>query len=213
MAITDHSQSTTVANGLTPERILDQAKEVDLVRETVDGIVVLHGCEVDILKDGTLDLPDDALDRLDIVLVAVHAHFHLDGAEQTDRIVKALSHPAVDILVHPTGRLLNRREPYAVDIEVVLEAAREYDVAVEMNANPKRLDLHDRNLLRARELGLVVSIGTDSHRSDSLRQIEPALFQAQRGWLEAGNVLNTKPWADLEQWLARGTPPPRGKAK
>jgi DNA polymerase (family 10) len=206
MAITDHSQSVTVANGLTSARLKAQAKEVAAVRKAVKGITVFHGCEVDILKDGSLDLPDEALEKLDIVLVAVHSHFHLDQAAQTKRVLRALAHPAVDILVHPTGRLLGRREPYAIDVEAVLEAARENDVAVELNASPKRLDLNDRHLFRARELGVSVSIGTDSHRTDALAQIEPALLQAQRGWLERRNVLNAKSLVKLRSWLERRSP-------
>jgi DNA polymerase (family 10) len=206
MAITDHSPSTTVANGLTPERLRAQADEVAAARDAVPGITIFHGCEVDIRKDGSLDLPDETLERLDIVLVAVHAHFHLDAGAQTARILQALAHPAVDILVHPTGRLLNRRAPYALDVEAVLEGAREHDVAVELNANPKRLDLHDRHLFRARELGLLVSVGTDSHREDALVLMEPALLQARRGWLERRHVLNTRPLAEMKRWLARGAP-------
>ncbi|MEX1257839.1 MAG: DNA polymerase/3'-5' exonuclease PolX [Gemmatimonadota bacterium] len=212
MAITDHSQAVTVANGLTPERLREQAAEVAVVREAVEGIVVFHGCEVDILKDGSLDLPDESLDLLDIVLVAVHSHFHLDPAAQAERVLKALAHPAVDVLVHPTGRLLGRREPYGMDVEAVLEGAREHDVAVELNANPRRLDLHDRHLFRARELGLLVSVGTDAHRTDTLGQIEPALLQAQRGWLEPRDVLNAKPLEELRRWLSRGESNSRGNS-
>jgi DNA polymerase (family X) len=203
MAITDHSRAVTVAGGLGPEELRRQAAEVEEVRERVDGIQILHGCEVDILKDGSLDLPDEALEELDIVLVAVHSYFNLDKSEQTDRVIRALENPLVDILVHPTGRLLGRREPYAIDMEAVLEAARECEVAVELNSNPRRLDLHDRHLFRARELGVTVSIATDAHRADRLDRIECGVVQARRGWLESGNVLNTRSRSELRAWLGR----------
>ena len=203
MAITDHSQAVTVARGLTPERLREQWDEIDRARDEVEGIRILKGCEVDILKDGSLDLPDEVLEGLDIVLVAVHSHFDLDQATQTERILSALRHPLVDILVHPTGRLLNRREPYPVDMEAILQAALEHDVAVELNTNPRRLDLHDRHLFRARELGVPVVISTDAHRTAQLAYVDEGIRQARRGWLEADHVLNTRSWDDLNRWLHR----------
>jgi len=203
LAITDHSRAVTVARGLTPERLREQAEEIATVRGGLDGIHLLHGCEVDILKDGSLDLPDDVLEELDLVLVAVHSHFNLDRKTQTDRVIRALAHPMVDILVHPTGRLLNRREPYAIDVEAVLEAAASHDVAVELNASPRRLDLNDRHLFRARELGLTVSIATDAHSPERLDHMTDGILQAQRGWIEPGDVLNTRPFGELMSWLRR----------
>ena len=203
LAITDHSRAVTVARGLTPERLREQAGEIATVREGLEGIHLLHGCEVDILKNGSLDLPDDVLEELDIVLVAVHSHFNLDRKAQTDRVTRALAHPMVDILVHPTGRLLNRREPFAIDLEAVLEAAAGHDVAVELNASPRRLDLNDRHLFRARELGLTVSIATDAHAPDRLDHMVGGILQAQRGWIEPGTVLNTRPFGELKSWLRR----------
>ncbi|TVR61779.1 MAG: DNA polymerase/3'-5' exonuclease PolX [Gemmatimonadales bacterium] len=203
MAITDHSQAVTVARGLTPERLREQWVEIDEARDQVEGIQILRGCEVDILKDGSLDLPDDVLAELDIVLVAVHSHFDLDQATQTERILTALRHPLVDILVHPTGRLINRREPYALDMEAVLQAALEHDVAVELNTNPRRLDLHDRHLFRARELGVPVVISTDAHRTAQLAYVDEGIHQARRGWLEAGDVLNTRDRDGMQAWLKR----------
>jgi DNA polymerase (family X) len=203
MAITDHSQAVTVANGLTPERIREQWREIDEAREEVEGIRIYRGCEVDILKDGSLDLPDEVLEELDLVLVAIHSHMEMEEAAMTRRILGALAHPLVDILVHPTGRLINRREPYAVDIEAVLHAAKEHDVAVELNANPHRLDLHDRHLFRARELGVKVVVSTDAHRTDHLSFMESGLDQARRGWLEAGNVVNTLGLEAFEAWRTR----------
>lgn len=203
MSISDHSQAVTVARGLTPERLRDQWDAIDEARSEVEGIRIYRSSEVDILKDGSLDFPDEVLAELDLVLIAVHSHFGLDGATQTERIVRALSHPMVDILVHPTGRLLNRREPYEVDVEAVLEAALEHDVAVELNANPRRLDLHDRHLSRARELGLRVSVATDAHRVAQLDYMDSGLEQARRGWLEARHLLNTMDPDAFESWRTR----------
>ncbi len=203
MAVTDHSQAVTVAGGLTPERLREQWDEIDRVRERVDGIQILKGCEVDILKDGSLDLPDEVLGGLDIVLVAVHSHFELDAGTMTRRVLEAISHPLVDVLVHPTGRLINRREPYALDVEAVLEAAREHDVAVELNTNPRRLDLNDRHLYRARELGVSVIVDTDAHRVPQLDHMTTGVMQARRGWLEASHVVNTRGWEGFRAWLGR----------
>lgn len=203
MAVTDHSRAVTVARGLGPERLREQWDEIERARDEVDGIRILRGCEVDILKDGSLDLPDDVLEGLDVVLVAVHSHMALDQGAMTERVVRALAHPLVHVLVHPTGRLINRREPYAIDVEAVLAAAQEHDVAVELNLNPHRLDLHDRHLFRARELGVKVSLGTDAHRTAHLAHLDEGLLQARRGWLEPGDVLNCRPPDELSAWLGR----------
>lgn len=203
MAITDHSQSLTVAGGLTPERLRAQATEIAEAQAQLPGIRIFQGCEVDILKDGTLDLPEDALDALDLVLIAVHTHFELDEAAQTERVLRAMGHPRVHALVHPTGRLLGRRDPYPVDIEAILQAARTHDVAVELNANPWRLDLHDRHLHRAMELGVEVVVNTDAHAVDQLAFMGPGLEQARRGWLEARHLVNTRNADSMVSWLRR----------
>jgi DNA polymerase (family 10) len=203
MAITDHSQSLTVARGLTPERLRAQAEEIAQAQAQLPGIRIFQGCEVDILKDGTLDLPDEALEALDLVLIAVHTSFELDPVTQTERVLRALAHPRVHALVHPTGRLLGRRDPYPIDVEALLEAARAHHVAVELNANPWRLDLHDRHLFRARELGVEVVVDTDAHAVDQLDFMGPGLEQARRGWLEPRHVVNTRDVAGVEAWLRR----------
>jgi DNA polymerase (family X) len=135
--------------------------------------------------------------------VAIHSHMDMDEATMTRRILAGIAHPLTDILVHPTGRLLNRREPYPVDMEAVLQAAKEHDVAVELNANPLRLDLHDRHLFRARELGVRVVVSTDAHRTGHLDYMETGLEQARRGWLEAGNLVNALDPEAFERWRAR----------
>ncbi|MBX6364284.1 MAG: DNA polymerase/3'-5' exonuclease PolX [Gemmatimonadetes bacterium] len=203
LAITDHSAAVTVAGGLDPARLERQWREIAGVRRRVRGVKILRGMEVDILRDGTLDLPDEYLDRLDVVVVAVHSHRTLSRTAMTDRIVRALEHPAVDILAHPTGRLIGEREPYAVDIDAVLEAAAARDVAVEINAQPDRLDLSDILARRARELGVRLVIDTDAHSVDQLRYMTYGVAQARRAWLEAGDVVNTLEPDALERWLNR----------
>ncbi len=202
MAITDHSRRVSVAGGLDEDELEEQWKEIDGFEGDLD-IEILRSLEVDILKDGSLDLDDEHLEKLDLVLVSVHSYMDLDGAEQTERIVTAVSHPAVHVLAHPTGRRINERQPYDLDVEAVLEAAREHDVAVELNANPERLDLSDRHVFRARELGVPVVISTDAHSTDNLRYMEYGVAQARRGWLEPDDVLNTRSLSELKKWLDR----------
>lgn len=205
MAVTDHSQAMAMVGGLTPERARAQWAELEEVREKVPEILLLRSCEVDILKDGSLDLPDEILEELDLVLVSVHSHMDLDRSAMTDRVLKAMAHPSVDILAHPTGRLINRRDPFELDVEAVLQAARELSLAVELNANPNRLDFDDVHVHRARELGVPVVISTDAHAPEGLQDMRFGVAQARRGWLEARDVLNAWPRAAFEAWLGRRT--------
>lgn len=203
LAVTDHSQAMAMVGGLTPDRARAQWAEVEEVREKVPGILLLKSAEVDILKDGTLDLPDDILEGLDLVLVSVHSFMDQDRKTMTERVLRAMRHPAVDILAHPTGRIINRRVPFELDVEEVLQAAAELGVAVELNANPNRLDLDDVHVHRAKELGVPVVISTDAHGPEGLKDMRFGVAQARRGWLEAGDVLNARPRADFEAWLRR----------
>ncbi len=203
LAITDHSRAVRVARGLEPKGLEEQWRELERVRERVGGIRILRGMEVDILHDGSLDLPDEYLERLDLVLVAVHTRMGLEKTKMTDRIIKGIAHPAVHILAHPTGRIINSREPYQIDLEEVLTAAAEFGVAVELNAQPDRLDLNDVQVRRARELGIEIAIDTDAHSVHTLGFMRYGIDQARRGWLEKGDVLNCMPWAELERWLGR----------
>ena len=203
VAITDHSQAMAMVQGLTPERARAQWVEVEGVRERVTDIEILKSAEVDILKDGTLDLPDEILEGLDVVVVSVHSFMDQDKTTMTERVLRAIRHPEVDILAHPTGRLLNRREPFELDVEAVLTAAAELGVAVELNANPNRLDLSDVHVLRAKELGVKVVISTDAHAPRGLDNIRFGVDQARRGWLEQKDVLNAMPVADFRAWLRR----------
>jgi DNA polymerase (family 10) len=202
MAITDHSQAVTMVGGLTPERVREQWDEIREAQEEIgEGLRILRGQEVDILKDGSLDQPDDLLAELDVVVASVHSFMDLDRSAMTRRVVRAVSHGGVDILGHPTGRLLGRREPYALDVEAVLEACAEHDVAVEINAHPRRLDLSDRHVARARELGVRVVINSDAHAVRGLDVMRFGVEQARRGWLEPEHVLNTRPLAEVLAWL------------
>lgn len=203
VAITDHSQAMAMVRGLTPERVREQWLEIDAARAEVDGIHILRSVEVDILRDGTLDMPDEILEELDVVVVSVHSLMDLDRRTMTDRVLRAIAHPSVDILAHPTGRRINRREPYALDVESVLEAAAELSVAVELNANPNRLDLADVHVHRAKELGVPVVISTDAHAPRELGHMRFGVDQARRGWLEPSDVLNTRGYDELMAWLNR----------
>lgn len=202
MALTDHSGGQlAMVQGLTPERVRAQAREVVEVQRRVPGITILRSCEVDILRDGSLDLPDDILEELDMVLVSVHAHLELDRTAMTDRVIRALENPHVHILAHPTGRILNRREPHAMDVEEVLKAAAALGVAVELNASPHRLDLSDLHAARARDLGVPVVISTDAHSVQQLDWMHYGVEQARRAGLEAGDILNTRPLGAFQSWL------------
>ena len=167
------------------------------------GIEIFRSVEIDILKDGSLDMPDEILEELDVVVISVHSFMDQDRRTMTDRVLKAMAHPEVDILAHPTGRIINRRESFELDVETVLAAAGELKVAVELNANPNRLDLSDVHVHRARELGVPVVISTDAHSPAGLENMRFGVDQARRGWLEKGDVLNTKTLAQFRKWLGR----------
>ena len=203
LAISDHSPALAMVGGITPERAVDQWEEIAQVQEGLDGITIFKSLEVDILRDGSLDMTDEVLETLDLVLVSVHSLMEMDRVSMTDRVITAIQHPQVDILAHPTGRLLARREPFQLEMEEVLQAARDLDVAVEINANPNRLDLNDVHALRAKELGVKVCISTDAHSVQRLDHMAYGVDQAQRAWLNKGDVLNTMTQKQFREWLQR----------
>jgi len=203
LAITDHSRRLAMARGLDPRRLEKQIAEIDDLNRELSGIAVLKGSEVDILEDGSLDLPDSVLSRLDVVVAAVHGHFGLSRARQTGRILAALDNPLVRILAHPTGRLIGEREPYDVDMLAVMRKARSRGVALELNAHPDRLDLNEVHCRMAKDEGVMVAIGSDAHGVDGFEVLRYGVGQARRGWLEAGEVLNTRPLAGVRRWLAK----------
>ena len=206
MALTDHSRAVTVAGGMTEERLLRMVEEVRALNGRLRGFRILAGCEVDILGDGSLDFPDEILRRLDIVLVSVHSRFKMPRGEMTARIVKAVSHPLVHILAHPTGRLIGERAAYEVDMEAVLAAARQAGTAVEINASPSRLDLNDHQARRAKDLGVPVVISTDAHAIGQLDFMRFGVSVARRAWLAPADVLNTKSEKELLAWLRKKRP-------
>lgn len=203
LAITDHSRRLTIAHGLDPERLLQQIEAIDRLNAADPGITLLKGIEVDILEDGTLDLPDAVLGRLDLVVAAVHSRFNLSRERQTSRILRAMDRPHFTILAHPTGRLIAEREPYDVDMPRIVHAAKQRGCFLELNAHPDRLDLTDRNCRLAKDEGVLVSIATDTHRAEELSYLRFGVGQARRGWLEKDDVLNTRSLAALRPLLAR----------
>jgi DNA polymerase (family 10) len=203
MVISDHSKALSMVNGLDAYRLSQQWKEIDEVRARHPEIRVLRSMEVDILGDGSLDLEDEMLAGLDIVLVSLHSRLDLPENQQTERVLRALEHPAVSVFCHPTARIINRRKPVEMDIEVVLRRAAELGVAVELNSSPHRLDLKDTHLKLAKELGCKVMINTDSHRTRELDLMRYGVEQARRAGLEARDVLNTFPFLKLQKALRR----------
>jgi DNA polymerase (family 10) len=192
IAITDHSKNLAMTNGLDEKRALEQLQRVREVDRLMEGrIRVLTGIEVDILADGALDLDDEVLAQMEIVIASVHTRFEQSREEMTARVLRAIENPYVRILGHPTGRLLLRREPFALDLGLVLRRASELRVAVEHNAAPERLDLNDRDLRLAKELGCRIVISSDSHDARNLGRMDYGIRQLRRAWLSPEDVLNT----------------------
>ncbi len=204
-AMTDHSKALAMTGGLDRKRLIEQWGEVEALQARYENIRILKSMEIDILADGTLDLDDDLVRQLDVVVVSIHSRLDLPAGEQTERILTALRHPCVDLLAHPTGRLINRRDPMRFDVDEVLQAAAALGVVVELNAHPERLDLKDTQLMRAKELGVRIAINTDAHSVDDLSLMRFGIDQARRGWLEPSDVWNC---ASLESLLASRRPRP-----
>lgn len=197
IALTDHSQALAMANGLDEKRALEQIKKIRAAQEHVPGIWLLAGIEVDIRKDGSLDLDNEVLAQLDVVVASVHSYMNLEPAEMTERILAAIENPYVQIIAHPTGRLLLRREPFVYDMEKIFKAAAKAGVAVEANAYPDRLDLCDVHLRLAKQCGVKVVISTDSHSTGNLSYMKYGVITARRGWIEKKDVLNTLPFEEF----------------
>ena len=203
LAITDHSKSQTQAGGLSADELCAHTDAVRALDAELDGFRLLAGAEVDILEDGRLDYDDDVLDRLDLVVASVHAKFDLDADAQTERLLRAMDNPRVGIIGHPTGRLIGKRGPYALDVERLVEGAAARGCALELNANPMRLDLRDIHCRMAAGHGVPIAISTDAHSTGGLGNLRFGVDQARRGWLTAAEVLNTLPWDAIEKRLAR----------
>ena len=203
LAITEHSRRLTVAHGLDPQRLRKQMNEIDKLNDQLKNITLLKGIEVDILEDGALDLPDDVLSECDLVVGAVHSKFHLARAKQTERILRAMDHPHFTILAHPTGRLLDKRAPYDVDMLKIIRRARERGCFLELNAHPERLDLLDIYCQMARDEAVLVAISSDAHSTQDFDNLVYGVGQARRGWLEKNDVLNTRSLKLLRPLLKR----------
>ena len=203
LAITDHSKRVTMAHGFDMKRLAQRIKEIDRLNAKLSGFTVLKSIELDILKDGSLDLPDEILKELDLTVCSVHYNFNLPRKEQTERILRAMDNPHFIILAHPTGRLINERNPYDVDMERLMEAARERGCFLELNGHPDRLDLSDVHTKMAKDMGIKVAISTDAHRTSDLDYMRFGIGQARRGWLEREDVLNARSWNEITQLLRR----------
>ncbi|MFI5004911.1 MAG: DNA polymerase/3'-5' exonuclease PolX [Solirubrobacterales bacterium] len=197
LAITDHSASHGFGNDVSPAQLQRQIERVADVDARVEGIRLLAGSEVNILPDGTLDYEDELLARLDWVVASVHTAFGMPEAAMTERMIAAIEHPLVDAIGHPTGRLIVRREPYAVDLQAVFEAAARTGTMLEINANPARRDLSDAHARAAVRAGARIAIDSDAHRPETLANMRWGVLTARRGWLTKADVVNTRPWAQL----------------
>ena len=203
IAVTEHSDRLKVAGGLDAPRLMQQIDEVDRLNDTLKGVTILKGIEVEILADGSLDLEDKVLARLDLVIGTVHSNFGLPLEKQTERILRAMDHRYFSMLAHPTGRLLNEREPYQVDIPRIIHKASDRGCFLELNSNPRRLDLYDIYCQMAKEQGVAVSINSDAHSINDFNYLAFGVAQARRGWLEKDDVLNTRSLTQLRKLLKR----------
>lgn len=203
IAITDHSKRVSMANGLNADRLLRQWEQIDKLNAKLKGFQVLKGVEVDILEKGPLDIDDDCLSQADWVVASVHYGQNQPREQITKRVVDALANPNVCAIAHPTGRLINRRKAYDVDLEAVLDAAKRYHKFMELNSNPARLDLDDVACAACRERGIPIVINTDAHSATGLAAIRYGIMQARRGGLSKQDVANTRPWKEMRKLLGR----------
>ncbi|MDG6256885.1 MAG: DNA polymerase/3'-5' exonuclease PolX [Methanomicrobiaceae archaeon] len=203
LIISDHSAGLAIAHGLSGDEIRKQANEIEKVNNKIEDITVLHGIEANIDKDGTIDVKKSVLRDLDFVVGSVHSAFKMTEKEMTERVVTAIHHEHLDMIGHPTGRLIQKREPHALDLDTVFEEAASAHVLLEINAFPTRFDLSDVNCRRARDAGVMLGISTDAHDTDHLRFLDLGVAVARRGWLEAGTVINTRSLEDLRAWLEK----------
>ena len=203
LAITDHSKALAMANGLDEHRAIAHARRIREIGDRLDGITLLAGIECDIRPDGSMDLADDCLAELDVVVASVHSAFNQDEVQMTDRLLRAIANPFVDIIGHPTGRKLLRRDPYKLDVSRLIAAAADAGVALEINCQIDRLDLSDSNAKAAREGGVKIVISTDAHAKGGLKAMKWGVQVARRAWLTKEDVLNTRGVADFKKALRR----------
>jgi len=205
LGISDHTKFLKIEHGLTEKQLALQRKEIEKLNEKFKrkglNFRILQGAETNILKDGSIDIKDDALKKLDYAIAGIHSNFKMEKTKMTERIIRAMKNPYIKIISHPTGRILKRRDEYQIDFDKILRAAREFKVILEINSYPERLDLNDQNIRRAKEAGVKMIINTDSHHKDQLRFIEFGIAQARRGWAEKSDIINTQPLEKLLKYF------------
>jgi DNA polymerase (family 10) len=201
ICITDHSRSLKVASGLEIDELEERTEEIARLNKKLKGIRILNGAEVDILGDGRLDYPDEVLEKLDIVLGAIHSALGQEEKKMTARLLSAIENPNVDIIAHPTGRVFGQRGPSNIDLERIMKAAAETKTVLEIDAYYDRLDLNDTNARMARDMGVKLEISTDAHHTDQLWMMELGVAVARRGWLTSSDVINTLPADKLLKWI------------
>ncbi len=203
IAITDHSQSLHIAGGLDEQRVLEQIRRIDEINQNISDFQVLKGIEVDIKSDGTLDLSNNILQKLDLVIAAIHSGFKQERTQLMERLTKAMRNPFVNIIAHPTGRVIGYREAYDIDMQEIIRLAAQTNTALEINASPERMDLNDIYVKSAKEQGVLLAIGSDAHQIHALDYMTYGIAIARRGWLEKGNLLNTLSLDDLKARLKK----------
>ena len=203
LAITEHSDRLKIAGGLEPNRLLAQIDEIDRLNQELSNITLLKGIEVEILEDGRLDLADSILGRLDLVVGSIHSHFGLPLHQQTERLMRAMDHRYFSILAHPINRLINERPPIEVDMIKVIQKAKDRGCYLELNSNPRRLDLYDTYCQIAKAEGVLVAINSDAHSTNGFNHLRYGVGQARRGWLEKDDVVNTRPLPQLRKLLEK----------
>lgn len=203
LAITDHSQSLKIANGMDKKRLLSQIKKIDRFNDKFGKQFLLKSIELDILENGDLDFPNSILKELDLTVCSVHSKFRISEKKQTDRILRAMDNPYFNILGHATGRLIEKREPYGVNMEKILQAAKDRNCVIEINAQPYRLDIHDIYCQTAKQMGVKLAISSDAHSTRELGFMKFGIYHARRGWIEASDVINTRRLSELKKLIRR----------
>jgi DNA polymerase (family 10) len=208
IGITDHTKFLKIEHGLDEARLASQRREIDEANKELGAknikFRIIQGAETNILKDGSIDIKDGSLAKLDYAIGGIHSHFKMEKKEMTERIIKAMKNPSIKMISHPTGRILKRRDEYQADFDKLLRAAKEFNVALEINSWPERLDLNDINIRKAKEAGVKMAINTDSHAKDQMRHMELGVSQARRGWAEPRDIINTWSVEKLVEYLQYG---------
>jgi len=207
LGIASHTKFLKIEHGLNEKQLELRNKKIDKINEKLKiencKLKILKGCEANILNDGSIDIKDETLKKLDFVIAGIHSNFKMEKKKMTERIIRAMKNPNVDIISHPTGRILKRRDEYQIDFDKILRAAKEFGVILEINSFPERLDLNDQNIQRAKEVGVKMIINTDSHHKDQMRFIELGIAQARRGWAEKKDIINTRPLKKLLKFFKK----------